>query len=156
MPRWRARGLTLIEVVAAIAILGTILVGVVMAQSRLLRQLGRAERERRAVRAADDLIAGWWNGGGVPTDATGAVPGGDRLTWETRSQPNPAIEALGARVVRVRVLEAGSTTNPDRARLQPADAVGDSDSDSARDFAPEGGDALVVVDLVLPLEEAGR
>ena len=116
-------GLTLIEVVAAVAILGTILVGVVLARSRHTHQLALAGRQRQVVRVADELIAGWWAGSGVPINASGKIPGHDSLFWKTRETSNRAINKLGARVVRVELREARESRS---------------------------ADALVRVDLVLP------
>jgi len=100
----RAAGLTLIEVVAAIAILGTILVGIVLAKSRLTRQLVEADQRLAAVRAADELIAGWWTrDAGVPVDDAGVVDDHPEWSWRTHVMANPLIERWGARVVRVEV-----------------------------------------------------
>ena len=124
---WRA-GLTLIEVVASIAILGTILVGVVLAKARYTKQSALAERLLQASQAADELIAGWWGSpDGVPVGRQGALEGGHHLRWETRVVPNPAIESLGARVVRVQILDNSSGS------------------------AVMGNEASVTVDLVLPV-----
>ena len=128
--RLRRDGLTLLEVVAGIAILGTILVVVVLSKSRHTRQLALTQRRNVAVRAADELIAGWWTRcEGVPVGERGAVEADASLAWETRVVPNDAIEKLGARVVRVELRES----EPDRWA------------------ADDGtGDPLVAVDLVLP------
>jgi len=100
----RRSGLTLLEVLAAVAILGTILVGVVMAKSRHTRQLAATGRLDAAVRAADELIAAWWaSPNGVPVDQSGELGTEGSLTWRTRVVANKEIEALGARVVRVEV-----------------------------------------------------
>ena len=62
-------GLTLIEVVAAIAILGTVLVGITLSQSRHTRQLAAAQQQSAAAHAADQLISEWWtNTAGVPLE----------------------------------------------------------------------------------------
>ena len=103
----RRGGLTLIEVVAAIAILGTVLVGIVIAKARHTHQLARAHRLDLAVGAADDLIAGWWlSEAGVPVAADGPIEGQPLMNWQTVVAPNAAIEQLGARVVRVSIRDA--------------------------------------------------
>ena len=102
----RARGLTLIEVVAAIAILGTLLVGVVLAKSRHTRQAALAQTKMQAVLLTDELIAGWWDGAdGVPIGDEGVLSEADALRWQTRLVNNHKIASLGARVVRVEVHE---------------------------------------------------
>ncbi len=133
LPRSRRAGLTLIEVVAAIAILGTVLVGVVMAKARHTHQLALTERRNDALRAADELLASWWTEPqGVPVAQSGEFEAGVPLAWETRWVPNRAVEELGARVLRVEIRES-----PDGA-IEPID----------------GGEALVVVDLVMPNPDA--
>jgi prepilin-type N-terminal cleavage/methylation domain-containing protein len=100
----RRNGLTLLEVLAAVAILGTILVGVVIAKSRHTRQLAATERLDAAVRAADELIAAWWaSPRGIPIDDSGELGTDGSLVWRTRTVANKEIESLGARVVRVEV-----------------------------------------------------
>jgi hypothetical protein len=133
--------------VAAVAILGVILVGVVLAKSRHTHQVALAERKHAAVRAADALLAEWWKSvDGVPVGKAGAVESDASLAWETRVVRNPPVERLGARVVRVEIHETAVRRSGD-------------------DEMPEAGevpDPLVAVDLVLPEpgdetpEEAGR
>jgi prepilin-type N-terminal cleavage/methylation domain-containing protein len=111
-----SHGLTLIEVVAAIAILGTLIAGIVMARSRHRHQLALTRRKSAAVRVADALLTDWWAvPGGVPVGESGLIPTDKSLRWETRRVINSDIEALGADVVRVEIHEAEpppSTENP--------------------------------------------
>jgi prepilin-type N-terminal cleavage/methylation domain-containing protein len=107
-----ARGLTLIEVVAAIAILGTILVGVVLSSARLTHQAALARRQAVAVRAADELITRWWTAKeGVPVGAEGAVESDPTLLWTVQLVENEPVARLGARVVRVTICEADPKTS---------------------------------------------
>ncbi len=132
---------------AAVAILGVILVGVVLAKSRHTHQVALAERQQMAVRAADALLAEWWKSvDGVPVGKWGVLEDEPSLVWETRVVPNAAIGRLGARVVRVELCDA-----------QPQDArTGKNSGDG------EVREPLVTVDLVLPdpdraaSEEDGR
>lgn len=125
--------MTLLEVVAAIAILGGLLVGLVLARARHLRQASAASELADAVRLADDLIASWWaSPQGVPIGMTGALGGDGRWTWRTQAVSNREIETLGARVVRLEV----------RGRRAPAGRM-----------AEAGG--MFVVDLVLPGDGRG-
>lgn len=145
--RSHAGGLTLVEVVAAVAVLGVILVGVVLAKSRHTRQVAMAGRQQVAVRAADALIADWWKRPeGVPVGEWGVLEDEPSLAWETRVVPNARIERLGARVVRVELRDA----RPQKRRTE--EKTGDG----------EVRGPLVTVDLVLPdpdrtaSEEDGR
>ena len=125
-------GLTLLEVVGAIAILGTVLVGLVVAKARHVRQLAEARRLSAAVRAADSLLAAWWTSPeGVPDDESGAVGTDGSLVYATREVKSAAIERLGARVVRVEV------------RAAAPQALGPTSPD----------EPLVAVELVLPRRE---
>lgn len=105
-------GLTLLEVLAAVAILGTILVGVVMAKSRHTRQMAATGRQDAAVRAADELIAAWWaSPRGVPIGESGGCGADGSLRWQTGVVANKEIEAMGARVVRVEVRSSSASVD---------------------------------------------
>lgn len=128
----RAAGLTLIEVIAAIAILGAILTGIVVAQSRHLRQIAATERTDRAVAAAEALLERWWaDPATLPVGASGRLDGAE-LRWATREVASEPIEAINARVVRVSFYPAG------------AGAVGNT----------AAGEPMFSVDLVMPPVEA--
>ncbi len=106
----RRAGLTLIEVVAALVILGTILVGIVLSRSRHLRQIALTERKMQAVRAADGLLTGWWSSPeGIPLEASGDVDSDPSLRWRTEVRDRPGLEELNVRVVRLEILENRST-----------------------------------------------
>ena len=120
----RARGLTLIEVVAALAILGTLLVGIVLAKSRHTHQLVRAKTQSRAVVAVDELITDWWTSlDGVPIDEQGELLGDTPLRWQTRLVDNDEIAALGARVVRVELFDITNTTPRGKGDADPLVSV---------------------------------
>ena len=123
------RALTLVEVLAALVILGTLLAGMVMAKARHTRQIALTRQRQDALRLADQLLSRWWaSPAGVPVNARGIADPDNLWTWETRLVNNPAIEDLGARVVRVEVRPASAN-------------VGDGPSD---------GPSTVAVELVLP------
>jgi len=132
-PRWTP-GLTLIEVVAALAILGTILVGIVLAQSRHAEQRVTAARKQVAVRAAERMLDTWWTDpAGVPHDGAGVVEGHPDLRWRIRLVAHDQIEALGGQVVRFTIRDT-------RIAAENESGWGD-DAQSA---------TLVTVDLALP------
>ena len=69
-------GLTLVEVLAALVLLGTILTGLVMAKSHHTRQLARTAERQTGIRLADQLITRWWTSPqGIPVDQRGAIDG---------------------------------------------------------------------------------
>jgi len=114
-----AAGLTLIEVMAALAILGTILAGVILAKARHTRQIAETEARRAAVEAADRLLTDWWDAEGtVPAGARGSVRGqagaaGHRFAWRTRRVPGTALPAWEGRVVRLELRRAGEAGDQD-------------------------------------------
>ena len=136
--RSRPAAFTLIEIAAALAILGTLLVGILLAKASHTRQLARAERKAGAVQAADRLIREWWHSAeGVPRNASGRVPDprADRsgsFRWRTRVVERSGLRGLPARAVRITLSSAGE--------------------------GPPDEDPLVAVTLVLPPPgaDAGR
>ncbi|MFP4354513.1 MAG: type II secretion system protein [Phycisphaerae bacterium] len=102
-------GLTLLEVIAGIAILSTILVSAVVSRSRHARQLAMSERVEVALAAADELIADWWtDSAGLPVGRSGQVQAVENMIWQVAEVPNLQAQQLGCRVVRVQLLQEGS------------------------------------------------
>lgn len=54
-----ANGIALVEVVAGLTLMGTLLTVILISGSQHLRQLKAAERKRESVRALDDFLASW-------------------------------------------------------------------------------------------------
>ena len=100
----RRRGLTLIEVVAALALMATLLVAVLTIKAALTRRRAAADRRLRAVAAADALLTQWWaDPATFPVGRSGPVAADPSLAWSTRVLPNPVAARLGGRVVRLDV-----------------------------------------------------
>jgi type II secretory pathway pseudopilin PulG len=101
------RGTTLVEVVAALVILGTILAAMLIARGRFVQQDVQARRKIEASRALDALVNGWMNGpaSAIPVQATGSLPDAPGQTWSTRLLRDPSAEEIGARVLRVDVFD---------------------------------------------------
>jgi hypothetical protein len=99
--------MTLIEVVAGLVILGTILASLAIARGRFARQWSVADRKLNAVRALDALVADWMNvpGSSVPLNRQGAVPDAAKLIWRTRVLSDPAATKLCAAIVRVDIFD---------------------------------------------------
>lgn len=115
IPRRPPRGMTLIEVVAGLALLATVLVLVFSARDHVARQQVRADRRLAAVAAADALLADWMRSAETfPRASTGGVPGRPELIWTTRVVPNPPAEALGGQAVRLDVGRADERAAGDR------------------------------------------
>lgn len=118
-PNLARRGLTLVEVLAALVILGTLLTGIVVAKSRHMRQIAQTRERLAAVRLADQLISRWWSTPDeMPINQRGATED-PAWVWETRLESNPAVEAMGGRVLRVMVrpAEAGMLSGPEEREI---------------------------------------
>lgn len=123
----RHQGLTLIEVIASLAILGSLLVAILAAKGRSIQQWNTANRRIQATAAADALLSQWWQKPEtLPHEATGAIEGDSKLTWRTRVIEERELGELGLEKVRLEILDQD---------------------------AKELKDALVIVDLVLKHEE---
>jgi prepilin-type N-terminal cleavage/methylation domain-containing protein len=115
-PRSRPRGLTLVEVVAGLALLSTLLVAVLTTKARVTRQWSHAQRKLQAVAAADRLLGEWWpRRDEFPRQASGRVAGDSGLRWRTEPVANPPLNALRTSVVRLDILDERAT--------RPADEV---------------------------------
>jgi prepilin-type N-terminal cleavage/methylation domain-containing protein len=100
------RGFTLLEVLAALVVLGTLMTGAMLAKSRYARQSTLADRKLDATREAEQLLQGWWGDPPrVPRDWRGTLAGGE-LTWRTSTK---AIQAPGdakLQVTRLAIFDA--------------------------------------------------
>ena len=106
------RGATLIEVLAGLVVLATLLTAVGIARGRFLRQWAEADEKMRGARAVDALVATWVTEDSinVPLNSTGnleGVPGG---FWRTHLVAGAGANKLGALVVRLEVVRRTSNT----------------------------------------------
>ena len=93
--------MTLIEAVAATAILGAALVSLVLASAKLTVQSRRARDRIVACDIADSQLRLWWRQpDDLPRNADGQVPGHNGWTWRTRVTDNKkAAELRGQTVI---------------------------------------------------------
>ena len=116
--RLKPKALTLLEVVAALALLSTLLVTVLTAQNRLAHQTRRAELRLQAIDAAEQLLATWSaTSPMVIPDATGQLPTEPILHWKVtlRTQQEPQLLSSGVQVACLRVsdqLDMDDTDSP--------------------------------------------
>jgi hypothetical protein len=110
----RAAGTTLIEVLAGLVILGTLLVSLAIARGRFLRTWTDADRRIAATREADGLVEGWLSGSpsSVPLSSQGFTDDAARRLWRTTPIPSPEAATVGAVVVRLQVFENTSAAAP--------------------------------------------
>lgn len=140
---WR-RGLTLVEVAAAMALLGTLLVSVLLAHAKLRGQETRAGQFLEAQRLADKLLATWWeNLDEFPREDQGDVPGAAAWSWRTRRVPSPEAKAIEAEIVAVELFCARDdhdTTSVTRKPAVRVEVLLPLEDEGTRD-APTGSDA---------------
>ena len=103
-------GLTLIEVVAGLALMATVLVGILEAGGRHVRQIKRAQRQLSAAAEADRLLTGMaGNFEQLPDNNTGTECG-DGLMWRTRLMENrEARETMNIAIVRLEIFDPKQT-----------------------------------------------
>src|SRR5947207_9417863 len=85
----KRRGVTLVEVLAGLLLLATVLASALIARGRFLRQWAEADQRLAAAHAADAMLATWL---GAPASslvvpAQGAVPDLVGYSWRTRWAP---------------------------------------------------------------------
>ena len=105
--------MTLIEVLAGLALLASVLGGILVTKARVSRQARLLDRREESAQSADTLLRGWFaEPGSIPVTGRGRVPGHADLAWRTSPIRNAQAEALGGMVVR---LEITSAPEPDEA-----------------------------------------
>ncbi len=107
--RGRRAGITLIEILAGLVVLGVLISTVMVARSRSMRQWADADRKLEAARAVDRMVAGWIGSAEgpdkIPVPSIGTLQGVEGVTWETRWIADPAARTVGAGIVRLEVFQ---------------------------------------------------
>jgi len=102
-------GLTLIEVAAGLALLGTLLVSVLLAEGRCRRQSAASRQRLAACRAAEaQLQALWADVDNFPRDGQGEVEGYPQFTWRTTLRKDGQADDLNVDVVRLEIEPRGA------------------------------------------------
>src|SRR5258706_11329593 len=88
--------MTLIEIVAGLVILGTILASLAIARGRFARQWAAADRKLAATKAVDAMIAGWMESTPprVPVNREGVLAGVGKHVWKTRAVRDAGAEKV--------------------------------------------------------------
>ena len=116
--RRRARGVTLIEVLAGTALLGTLLVSVLVARGKLAEQSRHAAARIEACQVLDEFMETWWpQHAGQAPEGAGDIACRPGWRWQRRIVPNEPAHALRAAVVAVEVFAPGA------AGVEPAASV---------------------------------
>jgi len=112
---WNRHGLTLIEVMASLALLSTLLVGMLLAFKKNATQIRAGLAVREVLTSVDALVLSWAQQGVYPpVQATGALPGRDGFIWRTRviSREWEATLHLDIIALEVRAVEAPTSAAP--------------------------------------------
>ncbi len=106
-------GLTLVEVVAGIALLATLLVSLLSAFRAHAAQIRSAQDRLRAIRIADELLATWMAAGVIPAvDEQESIPETTGWSWRiARAESSPDLQKLGAAAVRLEIVEASEDSS---------------------------------------------
>ena len=122
MPAPRRRGATLIEVLAGLALLASVLAALLVAKGNLARQWEMSRRRCEATQAADALLMRWWQEPELfPQSGDGEAPGGWR--WHLGAVSNPEAERLGGRVMRLELFESVPPSTAHKSALASVDLV---------------------------------
>lgn len=100
--RTKSAGLSLIEVIAGIALLSTLLVSSMLAWSTHRAQIRRSQLQIEAAQLADQQLSLWYaERGGLPQQLNGPLLNHATLTWSLESVPKTdSTLPTGLRVVR--------------------------------------------------------
>ena len=106
--------MTLIEVLAGLVVLGTVLASVTIARGRFMRQTARAQQKIEASRAVDEMLSSWFArpSGAVVIPSQGILEGSGRFAWRTNWRVNRAAEDLGARSAQLDVFDPRGASEP--------------------------------------------
>ena len=117
--------MTLIEIVAGLVILGTILASLALARGRFARQWAVADRKLSATRALDSLIAEWMTSPvpEIPMNRQGQLKDVRNCVWRTRASRSSGKSKLNAEVVRVEVFDRDEVAKENAAAIVSVDLL---------------------------------
>ena len=96
--------MTLLEVLASLVILSTLLSGLLVAKSRASRQQAMAKRHLEAIGAADELLEKW-RAGRPPDETAGQAPGHPNLSWQRSVLDSPPSDRSPFAVARLEIID---------------------------------------------------
>lgn len=108
----RSTGLTLVEVLGALTLIGVLVVSLIVGRAQAQRQHTLSQQHRKAVAVADALLTRWWSDPrNFPYASNGVVNDSVQWTWRTQIVPDEKAEALGARIVRLTIRRTDQADN---------------------------------------------
>ena len=100
--------MTLVELVAGLTLLASVLVGVLLAFAAHQRQARSALKRTAACNAADQLLSNWYaDQERVPRNARGSIGGAVPMVWTTRTIQRTRVESLPVDISGTLVSGAG-------------------------------------------------
>ncbi len=106
-------GVTLVEVLGGLVLLGTLLTGLLLAKSQAQRQYTDAGDKLEAIELADRLLTEWFSRPDHwPRDDTGPIDGHEDLRWRTETVSDEAARELGLERVRLTITESTGSNQP--------------------------------------------
>jgi hypothetical protein len=116
---YREKAFTLVEVVASLMLLGTLLVGVLLAHRRHAQQIRSAAARLQAIKAADGLFSEWCEQGSWGTAQSGGeFPGEPSLVWRWSVVPSRELRHFGAAIGRLEVFSTGEDNQTPLAKVE--------------------------------------
>jgi hypothetical protein len=110
---------TLVEAVAATALLGTLLAAMLISSARIREQTHKADLRIQAAGIADGLLGRWWlKPRGVPRGEEGRVEGRPGWRWRMRTANREDAGRLDAEVVVLEILPPSGAGGQPAARVE--------------------------------------
>ena len=101
--------LTIVEVVVSIALLSTLLVGMLTAYSRHVRQINRADELQIATKYVDALVADWFRDTQPLSDyKSGSLGPESNMYWQMTAKPGGPASLYGGATYELNVFKQGS------------------------------------------------
>jgi type II secretory pathway pseudopilin PulG len=105
--RFRREAFTLVEVIASLLLLSTLLVATLVAHGRHARQIRAAKEQLAAVAAAEELLSEWNSSGQTGAPAReGKISGPLQLGWRWEVIETPELRPMGAAIGRLQIVSA--------------------------------------------------
>jgi len=108
--RSTARGLTLVEVVAGLVLLATLLASILVAFGSQAAQIRAARDRMAAIDMADRLLSEWTSQNAIPAVGTQqSLPGTENWSWRVVAKKSAELERTGVSSVCVQVFRSPQT-----------------------------------------------
>lgn len=108
-----SHGLTLVEVVAGLALLASLAVGVLLSIGAHRIQTQQAHNRLAAADLADQLLAGWYSSSrGIPRYNSGLLSADGNWFWQTRVVDRRFIGTFTVEVIRLQVSKRSTRETP--------------------------------------------